>query len=59
MEKVLTFAGILPDGVAFTVSTGWIVTNAEVGPWGPEIARDHARVVDLQGCGEHIYKIGP
>ena len=38
--------------------SGRIVSNPEVGPRGPEMAPDHTRAVDLQGCGERIYKIG-
>jgi hypothetical protein len=38
--------------------SGRIVSNPEVGPRGPEMAPDHTRAVDLQGCGERIDKIG-
>jgi hypothetical protein len=33
-------------------------SNPEVGPRGPEMAPDHTRAVDLQGCGDRIYEIG-
>ena len=35
-----------------------IVSSPKVGPRGPEMAPDHTRAVDLQGCGDRIYKIG-